>query len=113
MTLTPDMLPRQPFQMRGNRRAQARYTFIDSKGVERKVLKSGRASYVWLHAVLIPLACGVTESVEIRMDAPKTGPWHTITGADDAYAQLLAYYPMMRATKRMVARRRAQKGMTT
>lgn len=100
---------RPPFKMLSNRGAQTRYTWVDSKGVERQAIKSGRASYVWLHAVLIPLAIGQTNEVEIRRTPD--GPWHKVTGCDEAYQQIMDHYKLMTAMKRMVRRRRQAKGM--
>lgn len=101
--------PRQPFKMTAGRHAQSRYTFIDSKGKERHSHKSGRASFVWLHGVLIPLACGVTDQVEVSQG--RGAPWHKVTGQDDAYRQIMDHYPMQPGIKRLVRSHRTRRGL--
>lgn len=105
--------PKQPFRMLPSTRADARYTFVDSRGKEQKIVRSGRASFVWQRSVLLTLATGVADSVEIRWSrGPKHGPWHTITGADDAYRQVLDHYPLQRAgLKRIMDNHRRRRGL--
>jgi hypothetical protein len=108
----PDM-PKQPFRMLGSTHADARFTWTDSRGVTKTVVRSGRSSFVWLYYVLMKLACGTTDSVEIRWGRGRNhGPWHAITGADDAYRQVLDHYPIQRAgLKRIMDNHRRKRGM--
>lgn len=69
---------------------------------------TGRASYVWLHGVLIPLALGA-RGVEIRRRNPD-GPWHEITlTEDEAFAELQAHYPLQKGLQRVVELHRAKR----
>lgn len=73
----------------------------------RPIQLTGRASYVWLYGVLVPIAIGhAPDGVKIRRCSPE-GPWHLVTATpDEAYEELLAGYRMLPALKRMVTRRR-------
>jgi hypothetical protein len=108
----PDM-PRQPFRMLGSTHADVRFTWTDNRGKRLEEVRSGRASFVWLHYVLLKLACGTTDSVEIRWGRGRShGPWHTITGSDDAYRQVLDHYRLQRrALKRIMDNHRARRGL--
>lgn len=88
--------------MLGSRSAQARRT-------AGRTL-TGRASYVWLHGVLVPLALGA-KNVEIRRRSPD-GPWHEITlSEDEAFAELQAHYPLQRGLQQAVERHREKRGL--
>jgi hypothetical protein len=115
-------MKRMPFKMLPHRTAQSRYFWreihggkvMDSSKV-RKSLRSGRAHFIWMQYVLIPLACGVTDSVEIRESRGGRGygPWHTITYTpDEAYARLMEFSGLQRASmKRLVESHRRKRGM--
>lgn len=95
-------MKKHPFQMTGDRGAQAR------RPGGRTI--TGRASYVWLHGVLIPLALGARD-VEIRRRDPD-GPWHEITlSEDEAYAELKDHYPLQRGLQQVVERHREKRGL--
>lgn len=90
-------MKKPPFKMSASRGAQARRT-------AGRTL-TGRASYVWLHGVLVPLALGA-QNVEIRRRSPD-GPWHQITlSEDEAYAQLKEHYPLQTGLQQAVERHR-------
>ena len=98
-------MKRPPFQLRADRGAQSR-----RPGGR---LLTGRATFVWLYGVLLPLAEGL-EGVEFRM-APRGGgsnpPWHRITyTADEARALIEEHYPLQRRSLlRGVDHRRARR----
>lgn len=104
-----------PFKMLPHRHAQSRYLSMDKRlGRERESLHSGRAHFIWMQYVLVPLACGVTEAVEIRENRGRErGPWHTITYTpDEAYALLMEFSGLQRASmKRLVATHRRKRDM--
>jgi hypothetical protein len=64
----------------------------------KPILLSGRAHFVWLHGVLVPIACGLApDGVEIRRQSP-FGPWHLIRMTpEEALAEIDAGYPLTRA----------------
>lgn len=94
-------MKRAPFKLDGRHGAQAR-----RPGGR---LLSARRSFVWLHGVIVPIACGL-EGVEIRKDS--NSPWHRITYTpDEAYALLLTHYPMQRGLRRQVEMHRRRRGI--
>lgn len=72
---------------------------------------SGRASFVWLHGVLVPIACGLApDGVEIK--ARDLGKWHLITGTpDEAWSLIRQHYPMQKGLQRKVAWHRERNGL--
>jgi hypothetical protein len=106
--------PRPPFKMLPNRTAQARYTWTDSHGKQHNSLHSGRAHFIWYQYVLIPLACGVTNEVEIRTSLGRDrGPWHKVRFTpDEAQAWIEDGYPLARVkARRLIASQRAKRGL--
>lgn len=97
-------MKRPPFDVSGPRGAQAR------RAGGRTI--TGRASFVWLHGVIVPIACGVADDgVEIRRRSPD-GPWHRITYTpDEAYRLLVDRYPMQGGLRRKVEAFRRRNGL--
>lgn len=73
----------------------------------------GRASFVWLYGVLIPIACGVApDGVEIALRrGAKPLVWHRITLTKaEAEAEISDHYPLQRASLgRLIASHRRRK----
>lgn len=91
-----------PFTMSASRGAQARRP-------GGRVI-TGRASYVWLHGVLVPAALGAT-GIEIRRRSPD-GPWHKITmGEDEAWAEIQSGYPLQPGLRAAMEKHRAKRGL--
>lgn len=99
MHLTP------PTKIAGHRHATIRYT--DWRG--QKVVRGGRAPFLWLWYVLLPLAAESTSEVEWRSDRGST--WHRLSASvEEAEEDLLAFSPMSGAAlvKKARAARRAR-----
>lgn len=97
-------MKRPPFKMLPSRHAVARYVGPDG----RKVVRSARASYVWQWYVLVAIASGATDSVEIREDRRTT--WHRVDYThDEAYALIVEHYNV--GTRRMVESHRRRRGL--
>lgn len=96
------MAKKPPFEMSASRGAQARRP-------GGRII-TGRASYVWLHGVLIPAALGA-QGIEIRRRSPD-GPWHKIVVTEDeAYRALKEHYPLQRGLQQVVERHREKRGL--
>lgn len=92
-----------PFKMLPSRHAQARRPGGRPGGL------SGRASFVWLYGVLLPIADGETD-VEIRRRSPD-GPWHLVRMSAQRALDEIQHYEIQRASlTRGVQARRARKG---
>jgi len=97
--------------MRASRGAQARRRLAGGG----EIVRSARASYVWLWYVLLPIACGLApDGVEVRMTSP-SGPWHRVTATpDEALDEIRATYPLQRVTlERIAARHRSRIGASS
>lgn len=99
-----------PFKIAGFKWAQARRPSTDPRS-PKPVLLSGRAVHVWLHGVIVPIACGLApEGVEIRKS--HDSPWHLIDYTpDEAYALLVEHYPMQRGLRQKVDAHRKRNGL--